>query len=126
MTSFARSAARKEFTIRAGLAAVGQFEQDHGPFTAEEIADADVWAARVIARSGWSRTGPWAAECLMGVTYHTGALIAADRGERRMRARHRGLLARRVVPTVLAPVVAQSWRGSARQVQLAGCWSAAM
>jgi hypothetical protein len=55
----------------------------------------------------------------MGVTYDTGALIAADRGERRMWARHRALLARRAVPTVPAPVVAQSWRGSNRQVQLA-------
>jgi hypothetical protein len=44
--------ARKEFTIRAGLAAVSQFEQDHGPFTAEELADADEWAARAIQRSG--------------------------------------------------------------------------
>jgi hypothetical protein len=34
-------------------------------------------------------------------------------------ARHRALLSRREVPTVPAPVVAQSWRGSARQVQLA-------
>jgi hypothetical protein len=50
--------ARKEFTIQAGLAAVGQFEQDHGPFTPDEIADADVWAAQVIARSGRSRTEP--------------------------------------------------------------------
>ena len=55
----------------------------------------------------------------MGVTYDTSALIAADRGERRMWARHRALLTRRLVPTVPAPVVAQSWRGSARQVQLA-------
>lgn len=55
----------------------------------------------------------------MGVTYDTGALIAADRGERRMWARHRALLGRREVPTVPAPVVAQSWRGSARQAQLA-------
>ena len=31
----------------------------------------------------------------------------------------RALLARREVPTVPAPVVAQSWSGSARQVQLA-------
>lgn len=54
----------------------------------------------------------------MGVTYDTGALIAADRGERRMWARHRALLNRREVPTVPAPVVAQSWRGSARQAQL--------
>src|SRR5258707_10038358 len=55
----------------------------------------------------------------MGVTYDTGALIAADRGERRVWARHRALLGRREVPTVPAPVVAQSWRGSARQAQLA-------
>jgi hypothetical protein len=55
----------------------------------------------------------------MGVTYDTGALIAADRGERRMWARHRALLVRRVVPAVPAPVVAQAWRGDSRQVQLA-------
>ena len=48
--------ARKEFTIRAGLAAVSQFEQDHGAFTAEEIAQADAWAARTIERSGRTRT----------------------------------------------------------------------
>jgi hypothetical protein len=54
----------------------------------------------------------------MGVTYDTGALIAADRGERRMWARHRALLALREVPTVPAPVVAQSWRGGGRQALL--------
>src|SRR5438045_2374426 len=55
----------------------------------------------------------------MGVTYDTGALVAADRGERRMWARHRALLARREVPTVAAPVVAQGWRGGGRQALLA-------
>ncbi len=55
----------------------------------------------------------------MGVTYDAGALIAADRGERRMWARHRALLALREVPTVPAPVVAQSWRGGGRQALLA-------
>lgn len=55
----------------------------------------------------------------MGVTYDTGALIAADRGERRTWARHRALLVRREVPTVPAPVLAQAWRGTPRQVQLA-------
>ena len=54
----------------------------------------------------------------MGVTYDTGALVAADRGERRVWARHRALLVRREVPTVPAPVVAQSWRGGSRQVLL--------
>src|ERR1700691_556661 len=56
---------------------------------------------------------------VMGVTYDTGALIAADRGERRMWARHRALLALRELPTVPAPVVAQSWRGGSRQALLA-------
>jgi hypothetical protein len=42
--------ARKEFAIRAGMAAVSQFEQDHGAFTAEELADADAWAAEVVER----------------------------------------------------------------------------
>jgi hypothetical protein len=55
----------------------------------------------------------------MGVTYDTGALIAADRAERRMWARHRALLALREVPTVPAPVVAQAWRGGGRQALLA-------
>lgn len=55
----------------------------------------------------------------MGVTYDTGALVAADRGERRMWARHRALLLARHVPTVPAPVVAQAWRGGNRQALLA-------
>jgi len=44
--------ARKEFTIRAGLAAVSQFEQDHGPLTAEELSEADQWAAAAVERAG--------------------------------------------------------------------------
>jgi hypothetical protein len=44
--------ARKEFTIRAGLAAVSQFERDHGPFSADELAEADQWAAQAIKRAG--------------------------------------------------------------------------
>jgi hypothetical protein len=44
--------ARKEFTIRAGLAAVSQFEQDHGAFTPEELAEAQQWAATAVKRAG--------------------------------------------------------------------------
>lgn len=56
----------------------------------------------------------------MGVTYDTGALVAADRGERQQWARHRALLARREIPVIPAPVVAQAWRGGgARQALLA-------
>ncbi|MCL6091696.1 MAG: twitching motility protein PilT [Actinobacteria bacterium] len=54
----------------------------------------------------------------MGVTYDAGALIAAERGERRMWARHGALLANRTVPTVPAAVVAQTWRGGSRQALL--------
>jgi hypothetical protein len=59
------------------------------------------------------------ADRVTGATYDSGALIAAERGERRMWARHRALLLRRVIPTVPAPVVARCWRGTPRQAQLA-------
>jgi hypothetical protein len=55
----------------------------------------------------------------MGITYDTGALMAADRSERRMWARHHALLVRREVPVVPAPVLAQAWRGTPRQANLA-------
>jgi hypothetical protein len=47
--------ARKEFTIRAGLAAVSQFEADHGAFTADELSAAEEWAATAVERA--RRTG---------------------------------------------------------------------
>ena len=54
-----------------------------------------------------------------GVTYDTGALIAADRNDRRMWALQVGFLALEVSPTVPAPVRAEAWRGGARQASLA-------
>ena len=53
-----------------------------------------------------------------GVTYDTGALVAADRNDRRMWALHAALLAEDVVPTVPAPVLAEAWRGGSRQASL--------
>jgi hypothetical protein len=47
--------ARKEFTIRAGLGAVSQFERDHGAFSPEELSAAEEWAATAAERS--RRTG---------------------------------------------------------------------
>jgi hypothetical protein len=46
-----------------------------------------------------------------GVVYDTGALIAADRGDRKMANRHREFLARSRIPVVPAGVVAQAWAG---------------
>ncbi len=54
----------------------------------------------------------------MGTTYDTGALLAAERGDRRMRVLHARLLARNIIPTVPAPVLAEAWRGSRTQVHL--------
>ena len=48
--------ARKEFIIRAGLDAVSQYEGEHGPFTPDEIAEADAWAARVTQPPGTRRS----------------------------------------------------------------------
>jgi hypothetical protein len=60
----------------------------------------------------------------MTVVYDTGALVAADRNQRRMWAEHRARLEAGIVPLTTAPVVAQASR-SPRQVQLrrflAGC-----
>jgi hypothetical protein len=47
---------RKEFIIRAGLDAVGQYEAERGPFTPDEIAEADEWAARITQPPATRRT----------------------------------------------------------------------
>lgn len=49
-------AARKELTIRAGLSAVAEVEQEIGPFTDEELAEAERWAKRAVERH--RRGGP--------------------------------------------------------------------
>ena len=54
-SSWLAATARKEFTIRAGLAAVAQFEDEHGAFSPRELADADQWAAEATQRA--SQTG---------------------------------------------------------------------
>ena len=54
-----------------------------------------------------------------GVTYDTGALLAAERNNRMMWELHAGLIAEEVVPVVPAPVLARAWRGGARQAGLA-------
>lgn len=54
-SSWLAATARKEFTIRAGLAALAQFEDEHGAFSPDEAADADQWATRATERA--SRTG---------------------------------------------------------------------
>ncbi|MGH3822004.1 MAG: hypothetical protein ACRDRA_04080 [Pseudonocardiaceae bacterium] len=56
---------------------------------------------------------------MAGVTYDTGALIAAERNDRRMWALHAGLLAEEVSPIVPAPVLAEAWRGGPRQANIA-------
>jgi len=42
--------ARKEFTLRAGLAAIVAYEADDGALSAEEVAEADAWAREAIER----------------------------------------------------------------------------
>jgi hypothetical protein len=50
--------------------------------------------------------------------YDSGALIAAERDNRRMWERHAASVARREFPIVPTPVLAQVWRRGARQVRL--------
>lgn len=56
---------------------------------------------------------------MTGVTYDTGALVAGERNDRRMWALHAGFLALEVAPLVPAPVLAEAWRGGARQARQA-------
>jgi hypothetical protein len=53
------------------------------------------------------------------VVYDAGALLAAERGDDRMRALHRRFLQHGISPDVPSPVLAQAWRGGPRQVGLA-------
>ncbi len=55
---------------------------------------------------------------MSGVTYDTGALVAAERNDRKMWALHAGFLAEEVAPSVPAPVLAEAWRGGGRQASL--------
>ena len=47
----------------------------------------------------------------MGTTYDTGALIGADRSDRRLGLLHQDALDRGEMPTVPVAVLAQAWRG---------------
>jgi len=53
-----------------------------------------------------------------GVTYDTGALVAAERNNGQMWALHPGYQAEEVIPTVPAAVLAQSWRRGSREGSL--------
>jgi hypothetical protein len=54
-----------------------------------------------------------------GITYDTGALVAAERNDRKMWQLHAGFLKAGVAPVVPAPVLAQAWRGGAGQASMA-------
>lgn len=53
------------------------------------------------------------------VVYDAGALLAAERGDDRLRALHRRFLLHGISPYVLTPVLTQVWRNGSRQVGLA-------
>ena len=48
---------------------------------------------------------------MAGITYDTGALLAAEKGSRMLWALHKRALDRGLRPTVPAGVLAQAWRG---------------
>lgn len=48
---------------------------------------------------------------MTGLTYDTGALVAAEHNDRRMWALHARALQRGILPTVPASVVVEAWRG---------------
>jgi len=59
-----------------------------------------------------------------GLTYDTGALIAAERDDRLLWSLHRAAIARGLRPTVPAGVLAEAWRGGPQHrmsMLLKGC-----
>jgi hypothetical protein len=59
-----------------------------------------------------------------GLTYDTGALIAAERDDRLLWSLHRAAIARGLPPTVPAGVLAEAWRGGPQHrmsMLLKGC-----
>ncbi|MBA3604607.1 MAG: hypothetical protein M3487_06865 [Actinomycetota bacterium] len=50
--------ARKELTLRAGLAAVAAYQRDEGAFSAEELAAAEAWALGALRRAERSGARP--------------------------------------------------------------------
>ncbi|MGI8413231.1 MAG: PIN domain-containing protein [Solirubrobacteraceae bacterium] len=52
------------------------------------------------------------------IVYDSGALLAAEDGDERMWAIHKRVMARGVQPVVPATVIAEVWRGGARQHRL--------
>ena len=52
------AAARKELRVRAGLEALADVEKQIGPFTSQELADADEWARRTIEGARRSGASP--------------------------------------------------------------------
>lgn len=59
-----------------------------------------------------------------GITYDTGALIAAERDNRSLWALHRAAIKRGIAPTVPAGVLAEAWRGGPQHLLarlLKGC-----
>ncbi|HEV8561172.1 MAG TPA: PIN domain-containing protein [Actinophytocola sp.] len=52
------------------------------------------------------------------IVYDAGALVAAERGDRRLRTLHDQALLARTTILVPAPVVAQAWRNGAKQARL--------
>jgi hypothetical protein len=48
-------AARKELKVRAGLEALAHVEKQLGPFTGEELAEADEWVRKAVGRTQRSK-----------------------------------------------------------------------
>lgn len=101
--------------LEAGREAMAAWEKEYGPLTAEEVANGlpGTRRARAPAPSRRSAFG-----LMAGVTYDTGALLAAERNDRSMLTLHAGFLAEEIVPTEPAPVIAEAWRGGGRQASL--------
>ena len=111
VSAWMTNAARRALLVRDGLAAVAEWEAEHGAFT-----DAELVAARRRVAQQAAEDSP-RPERPVNCVYDAGVLIAAERHDRAVWADHRARLELGIVPVTTALVVAQVSR-SGRQVQL--------
>ncbi|MFV0306822.1 MAG: hypothetical protein ACK5OX_03655 [Desertimonas sp.] len=99
------AAAHDKLRLHDAMHGIAEWEADAGELTPEERAARQALLERLIWRPGRQIS------VTAGLTYDTGALIAAERNDRLLWALRRAAVERGLLPTVPAGVLAEAWRG---------------
>jgi len=102
VSAWTTNTAREALQRRAGLAAIAEWEEQHGPFSQAEMAQARGKVGKQLQTPGGG-----SASRVSAVVYNAPVLVAVDRNDRRTWAEHKARLEFGIVPLVHTPVVAQ-------------------